>query len=80
MNWFNKNWFKITVLVVIIIFGMFFAYYTQIKPSNARKECAQVARENYSDSDDFSYNGFITVLNTCLQEKGVKPQINPPGK
>jgi len=79
-NWLKENWFKVSLLVILIVFGYFFAYSEQIKPANAREDCSKTAIKDLLD-DDSKYNlnsSEETVLlynfsyNTCLNSKGVQ--------
>ena len=78
-NWLKENWFKVSLLVILIVFGYFFAYSEQIKPANAREDCSKTAGKDIKDLlDDDSINSEETVLlynfryKTCLNSKGVQ--------
>jgi hypothetical protein len=78
-NWLKENWFKVSLLVILIVFGCFFAYSEQIKPANAREDCSKTAIKDLPDDDSkYNLNNEEIVLlynlyyNTCLNSKGVQ--------
>jgi uncharacterized protein YxeA len=74
--WFNRNWFKIALLIVLVIVigGAFYWY--ELRPSIIKKSCYNVAVEaaikkaNNVDKK-FSKDDYDVYYKWCLQKKGL---------
>ena len=75
-QWLKKNWFKLSLLTIILVTSSFFAYWTQIKPANARKNCFEVTTdlitEENKSGDEFHHDDYYFWFDICLNSKGIK--------
>jgi len=73
----KKNWFKLSLLIIILASTSFFAYWTQIKPANARQSCTETVKDYFSEAEqsesEFDYESYNFFFDHCLNEHGVKP-------
>ncbi len=66
-NFIKENWFKISLLIILVIsaFGAF--YWFEIRPSEIRKYCL-----NASTPDSYNRDLFWNNYKVCLADKGLK--------
>jgi hypothetical protein len=46
MKWLKENWFKIAILLSALVIFFSWLYVIKIKPSNIRKFCFNITKEN----------------------------------
>lgn len=78
-KWLKENWFKLSVLVLITVFGLVTIYWSQIRPSNIRKQCEKLAVDyateqapSWADEGSYEINDYETAYRVCLRQKGIK--------
>lgn len=68
----RKNWFKVGLLTIILLFSVVFFYLYEWRPSQIRKECsiqALIKSGAWSHSQSPDYNFFYEL---CLKEYGLE--------
>ena len=72
-NWVKNNWFKISLLVIIIIIigGAF--YWFQLRPTKIRNYCNQWALDKAGIPGEKRYNigQYNDYFDRCLREQGL---------
>lgn len=71
MNWLKQNWFKVGVIVLMVVISASYFYWYEWRPNKIVKECNTESIEKTkkaSEDQDRVYDFFYKF---CLREKGL---------
>ncbi len=70
-NWIKENWFKIGLLVVIIIFIADAFYWFEWQPRQIIKECSAEALKRAAEASSDQDKVYEFVYKLCLRKNGI---------
>jgi hypothetical protein len=76
MIWLKQNWFKISLLIILVISIAAIFYWYLLRPSIIRKDCynqATVSEENMNNPNPFLQGklDYDTYYERCLEKNGL---------
>ena len=73
-NFIEKNWFKLGIVLIILLHLFGFFYFSYIKPTSIKKFCYESTEKNVGSnfaSSNSKVDKFNTLYQLCLKKKGL---------
>lgn len=68
-NFIVKNWFKLSILIIILLTISLAFYWFEWRPSEIKKQCVEKLLKG--EASDFSVSEFNTAIDICLKKYGI---------
>ena len=70
-NWLKENWFRVSILVIVIIILVPVFYWYEWKPKQIREECNRKALEIVIKASNTEPESYELAYKSCLRSKGL---------
>ena len=68
MNRLKENWFKVVIILVLVLAFFWYEY----RPSHIHKNCYKETKQRYEDKETIKPDNFDFSYKYCLRRKGLK--------